>query len=209
MSVANRPTDMSKEDAMNGVGKMIIATVIGVIGGFVFCAALFDYLSIVSDVDALLSEVRQNQVKISDSLEQLGKRVDTLDKTVNGIATQVNDIKVRVDDIPDILKDRKLIAVGLYRSERTEDKGRLVLNGENVDIARLLQNGCLYQVTSANQPQSLLQLKSRLDAGMTENGQKTTAPVGRLYADEYYKLFNRFPRGLGFAKIRVTPGCDK
>ena len=190
---------------MNGVGKMIIATVIGVIGGFVFCAALFDYLSIVSDVDALLSEVRQNQVKISDSLEQLGKRVDTLDKTVNGIATQVNDIKV-------ILKNggpEDFITVGLYRSERTEDKGRLVLNGENVDIARLLQNGCLYQVTSANQPQSLLQLKSRLDAGMTENGQKTTAPVGRLYADEYYKLFNRFPRGLGFAKIRVTPGCDK
>lgn len=148
----------------------------------------------VIESDHLLLLKNNQLIKVSD-FEAYKQKTREHIHTLNA---QINAFKVELD----ILKAREIgeIELTLFNSERSSEAGYIILNKDNPAIYSLIQNNRNYAVISSSG--NKMEFKIRLQDLRDRNNQQTSNSIGRLYIEDYHKLFNQ-EKGSGIGKAKV------
>jgi len=133
---------------------------------------------------------------------ELSSRIDDLVKENTALKSHLVRLESANSELQayfNVIASKKL-KVELFVSERDADKGKIILNINNVVIANALENNSSYKVFGSNGDYE--RLITRIEVS-TDSKRPQNAASGRVHEDDYHDLFDGATSGARIATIEL------
>ena len=159
-----------------------------------------------NDVNNFSKQVESLSIKQQRLLDELSiydTKISDLEYEVTEVKKENSGQKIRIEELTLLIdsKATNTLQVKLFISKKHVDRNYLILNSKNYGIKHLINNSQKYEVCSALG--KCINLIVRVEPASDLKSNKPKEAVGRIYFNDYHKLFNGRKSGSDNAIIKL------